>query len=161
MRLTVSLAAVLSIVASIVGGADGEDSPDTLTCVANAKASRDFTFRDQLWTPERTFEMSGPASQSGFGPFALRDKVFIGLNTLTPTVRSLTRYEKEPDEVAEFAGKVVSRTSTAVFLVWTNDAASNKLWSAAIDFTQRRATVAQVYQDVTSTGAEVETLDCR
>jgi len=161
VRLRVSLAAVLSILASIVGGADGEDRPDTLTCVANAKASRDFTFRDQLWTPERTFEMSGPASQSGFGPFALRDKVFIGLNTLTPTVRSITRHEKEPDEIAEFAGKVVSRTSTAVFLVWTNDPASNKLWSAAIDFTQRRATVAQVYQGVTSTGAEVETLDCR
>ena len=50
---------------------------------------------------------------------------------------------------------------TAPYETGTNDPGSNKLWSAAIDFTQRRATVAQVYQGVTSTGAEVETLDFR
>lgn len=161
MRLSAALAVSLLLLAGTASGVKGQDIPATLRCIANAKASRDFSFRDQQWFPSAAFEMSGPASQTGFGPYALRDKVFTALNTPTPTIRSITRYEKEPDEIAEFVGKVVSRTSTAVFVVWTNEPDSNNLWAAAIDLVQRRSTVAQLYQGVTSTGAEVETLDCR
>jgi hypothetical protein len=90
----------------------------------------------------------------------LRDKVFSGLNTEKPIVRSITRYDDGVEDAAEFMVKVVSRTVDQVFLIWTNDV-HNKVWLATVDLTHRKATVTQVFQGVTSVGGELETLDCR
>jgi hypothetical protein len=87
---------------------------------------------------------SGTGSKTSWGQFELRDKVFSGLNTQTRTVRSITRYEKGPEEAAEFVSRVVSRTSDAVFLVWTNAPNQNKVWLAAIDLVHRRVTVTRL-----------------
>ncbi|MBI4178425.1 hypothetical protein HY522_03245 [bacterium] len=91
--------------------------------------------------------------------YSLRDKVFSGLNTSTPLVRSITRFPDGTDRGEEFASRVVMRTSDGVFLLWTNDI--NKTWLAAVDLARRKATVAQVFQGVTSVGGELETLDCQ
>jgi hypothetical protein len=55
----------------------------------------------------------------------------------------------------------VSRTSDAIFLLWTNAPYQNKVWLAAIDLAHRKATVTHAFQGATSLGGELETLDCR
>ena len=91
--------------------------------------------------------------------FSLRDKVFSGLDTDRPIVRSITRYTDGVEEGQEFPGTVLMRTEDAVFLMWTNRI--NKIWLATVDLTHRRATLTQVFQGATSVGGEIETLDCR
>jgi hypothetical protein len=144
---------------------EGQELPTVLACTSNAKASRDYGFSEKRWSgqsgqaPSRVFSISGPSSKTMWGQFELRDKVFSGLNTKQPTVRSITRYDEGPEQAAEFVGYVVSRTDDGVFLVWTNEI--NKVWLAAVDLTHRKATVTQVFQGFTSIGGEMETLDCR
>lgn len=75
-------------------------------------------------------------------------------------VRSITRYADGVDQGEEFVSRVVSRTKDAIFLLWTNDF-NNKVWLAVIELQRRKATVAQVFQGVTSVGGDFETLDCR
>src|SRR5207249_2355233 len=95
---------------------------------------------------------------------SLRDKIFSSLNTANPTIRSITpprRTLGQPEEEAvEFKGDVVSRTVDAVFIMWRNDF-GNKMWLAVVDLKQKKATVSQVFQGVTSVGIEAETLDCK
>jgi hypothetical protein len=142
--------------------------PTSLTCTSNAKAERNYGFSEKRWfgrtghlfEPSRLFAIGTRDSKTSWGAFDLRDKVFSGLNTQEPIIRSITRYEKGPEETAEFVGRVVSRTFDTVFLVWTNDF-KNKVWLAVIDLIHRRATVTQVFRGITSVGGEIETLDCR
>lgn len=162
--LTLSLG---MLVFSLVG-ADGEELPNSLTCRSNAKASRDYAFAEKRWQGQISQSMIGSAylfnvetrdSKVADVFYSLRDKVFSGLNTSMPVVRSITRFPDGKDEGVEFATRVVNRTGNAVFLLWTNDI--NKTWVAVIDLAQRKATVAQVFQGVTSVGGELETLDCQ
>ncbi|HSF29842.1 MAG TPA: hypothetical protein VLK82_05125 [Candidatus Tectomicrobia bacterium] len=93
--------------------------------------------------------------------FSLRDKVFSGLHTEKPIVRSITPAQEGVEEQAvEFIGRVVGRTEDAVFLAWTNDY-HNKVWLAVVDLVHRKATVSQVFHGMTSVGGDLETLDCR
>ena len=145
---------------------DASDVPTSLACTANAKAERDYAFGPKTWSgtashdlePRNNFTISGPSSKSS-GQLVLRDKLFSGLNTDTPIIRSITKYEDGAEDAPEFVGRIVTRTKTAVFVTWAND--MNKAWLAAVDLAQRKATVTNVYQGVTSTGGSVETLDCR
>jgi len=98
-------------------------------------------------------------AKHSWGQFLLKDKVFIGLNTKTPTVVSVRKYADGKDLVEDLKATVVERTSDAVFLAWTNGA--NKAWLAAIDLNHRKAIVTNVAQGITSLVGELETLDCR
>jgi len=169
-----SLTLGLTVLAGFLGGlltnsltASGQELPTTLTCISNANASRDYGFIEKRWTGQKGHLISEDSST----PFIiatkdrkvkgtyLRDKVFSGLNTPKPIVRSITKHEDGVEQAVEFVGAVVRQTKDAVFLLWTNDI--NKVWIAAVDLTQRKATVTQVFQGVTSVGGEIETLDCR
>ena len=118
---------------------EGLELPTTLTCRADAKASRNYDASETRWHGQKGYAVFG---FSGFfkteardskesGVYSLRDKVFSGLNTNRPTVRSTTRFADGFDQEAEFTSRVVSRVPDAVFLLWTND--FNKVWLAAID----------------------------
>ena len=158
----------LGILLLSLAGVNGEELPSSLACRSNAKASRDYAFAEKRW--------QGPISQGTIGSsylfnietrdskvgdifYSLRDKVFSDLNTSTPVVRSITRLPDGKDEGVEFTSRVMNRTGNAVLLLWTNDI--NKTWVAVIDLARRKATVAQVFQGVTSVGGELETLDCQ
>ena len=149
-------------------GVEGEELPSSLTCRSHAKASRDYAFAEKRWEGQKGHSMLGSPqpfnvetrdSKVAETFYSLRDKVFSGLSTNTPVVRSITRFSDGADKGEEFASRVVTRTSDAVFLLWTNDI--NKTWVAAVDLVRRKATVAQVFQGVTSVGGELETLDCQ
>jgi len=169
MRRISSFACSLGLLIAIASAGEGQELPTVLTCTSNAKASRDYGFSEKRWSgqvghlvgPSRLFATSGTSSKTSWGQFELRDKVFSGLNTQTPTVRSITRYEKGSEEAAEFVSRVVSRTSDAVFLLWTNAPNLNKVWLAAVDLAHRKVTVTHAFQGATSLGGELETLDCR
>lgn len=146
-----------------------QELPTVLTCTSNTKASRDYGFSEQRWSgqanhlhePKQKFTISDPSSKTSWGQFELWDKIFSGLNTAAPTVRSITRYEKGPNKAAEFVGRVVNRTPDAVFILWMNSPNLNKVWLAVVDLTHRKVTVTHVFQGATSIGGEVETLDCQ
>jgi len=149
-------------------GVEGQELPTTLTCRSNAKASRDYAFAEKRWEGQkgqgmpgshRPFNVETKDSKVADTFYSLRDKVFSGLNTSTPLVRSITRFSDGADKGEEFASRVVTRTSDAVFLLWTNDI--SKTWVAAVDMARRKATVAQVFQGISSVGGELETLDCQ
>lgn len=169
MRGIGALACSLGLLIATGSAGEGQELPSVFTCTSNAKASRDYGFSEKRWSgqgghliePSRVFATSGRSSKTTWGQFELRDKVFSALNTQEPTVRSITRYDKGPEDAAEFVGRVVSRTSDAVFVVWTNAPNLNKVWLAAVDLTHRKVTVTHVFQGATSVGGEVETLDCR
>jgi len=164
-----ALACSLALLVVTATTGEGQEPPTVLTCMSNAKASRDYGFSEKRWSgpvghlvePSRMFATSGGSSKTSWGQFELRDKVFSGLNTQEPTVRSITRFEKGPEEAAEFVGRVVSRTPDTVFVEWTNAPNLNKVWLAAVNLAYRKVTVTQVFQGATSVGGELETLDCR
>ena len=162
------LAFSLSILLLASVEVDAKELPTSLTCRSNAKASRDYGFAEKRWEGQkgaslldasRLFSVETRDSKVADAFYSLRDKVFSGLNTSSPVVRSVTRFADGVDKGEEFVSRVVTRTSEAVFLLWTND--MNKTWVAAVDLTRRKAALAQVFQGVTSVGGEFETLDCQ
>ena len=169
MRGIRAFACSLGLLIAIFSPGEGQELPTSLMCTSNAKASRDYGFFEKRWSgqaghlvePSRLFATGTRSSKTSWGQFDLRDKVFSGLNTQEPIVRSITRYEKGPEEAGEFVGRVVSRTPDAIFLVWTNAPNLNKVWLAAVDLAHRTVTVTHVFQGATSLGGELETLDCR
>lgn len=163
-----SAAAVVAILLVTSSQTPGQELPTSLMCTSNAKASRDYGFVEKRWSgdtghllePSRLFAIETTTSRTSWGQSALRDKVFSGLNSRQPIVRSITRYEKGAEEAAEFAAKVLARSFDTVFLTWTNDF-DNKVWLATVDLAHRKAAVTQVFRGLTSVGGEIETLDCR
>ena len=158
----------LSVLLFVSVEADAQELPTSLTCRSNAKASRDYGFAEKRWEGQKGSSMLGAStlftvetrdSKVADALYSLRDKVFSGLNTSTPLVRSITRFADGGEKGEEFVSRVVTRTSDAVFLLWTNDI--NKTWVAAVDLARRKAAVAQVFEGVTSVGGEFETLDCQ
>jgi hypothetical protein len=136
--------------------------------MSNAKAARDYAFVEKRWGGEegnamfgssRMFQIQTRDSKVANAFYSLRDKVFSGLDTDRPIVRSITRYTDGMEKAEGFMAAVLMRTHDAVFLMWTNNI--NKIWLATVDLTHRRATLTQVFQGVTSVGGEIETLDCR
>jgi hypothetical protein len=155
-------------IAVLAAVASAQDSPTSLACTSNAKASRDYGFGEKQWSgtippePAKVFGISTVKQRQPNDP--LRDKVFSSLNTPTPVIRSITPPRQAigfPEgEAVEFKGTVVSRLAEAVFIMWQNDY-GNKVWLAALDLKHKKATVSQVFQGVTSIGIEAETLDCK
>lgn len=156
----------LACVAALAGSASAQDSPTSITCTSNAKASRDYGFTEKQWSgaippdPAKVFGISTVKQRQLSAP--LRDKVFSSLNTPTPTIRSITPpgMVQLEEHAVEIKGAVVSRTADGVFLMWHNDF-GNKVWLAVVDLRHKKATVSQVFQGLTSVGIEAETLDCR
>lgn len=149
-------------------GVTAQELPTSLPCRSNAKALREYGFSEKQWEGQkaarmfeasRLFEIETRDSEVAGLFYSLRDKVFSGLNTSAPVVRSITRFPDGGDRGEEFVSRVVTRTRDAVFLLWTNEI--NKTWVATVDLTHRKATIAQVFQGVTSVGGELETLDCQ
>jgi len=158
---------LLSTLSSVDVGAHAAELPTSLTCRSNAKATRDYGYTERRWVGQEGSWMLGASglfkvatrdSKVADVAYSLRDKVFSGLNTDAPLVRTITRFTDGGNMGEEFVGAVVSRTGEAVFLLWTNDI--NKTWTAAVDLARRKAVVAQVFQGVTSVGGMIETLDC-
>jgi len=163
--LAAAFSTVLLVAASQVAG---QELPTSLMCTSNAKASREYGLGEKRWygeaghhiEPSRLFAIGTPDSKTSWGQFELRDKVFSGLNTPKPIVRSITRYKEGPEQAAEFAANVVARSFETIFMSWTNDF-DNKVWLATVDLAHRKAAVTQVFRGLTGLGAELETLDCR
>lgn len=160
----------------VLGSARAADLPTSLTCSSNAIANRDYAFSGESWSgvipadrakPFGIFssddrsKMNTLTPASWIGKHALRDKLFSGLDTDAPTVRSITSHTDGEEHAAEFSASLISRFGNTVFLVWGNVSPPNKIWSAAIDLEHRKATLTQVFRGATSLGAEIETLDCR
>ena len=154
------LCVIFAYFAALTASAGAQDTPTSLACTSNAKASRDYGFGEKEWSgaippdPSKVFGIS--ALSHGQPNAVLRDKIFSSLNTSTPVIRSIT----PPSEAAEFKGTVVSRWADSVFIMWQNDY-GNKIWLAVVDLTHKKATVSQVFQGITSVGIEAETLDCK
>lgn len=136
-----------------------------LTCTSKYKTASDYS--DEKWQNENSTETGEK--------LILRDKVFTGLDTQKPKIRSITQ---EPDKAngyknelrqeiytaaaEEFDAQVVSRDENTVFLIWKNDPNTNKVWTAAIDTANRTAVVAQIYDSLLAgVGVEYETLECK
>jgi hypothetical protein len=126
--------------------------------------SRSYVFERKQWEgptgkPTVPFDVQTRDSKVAGAFYSMRDKVFSGLDSAKPMVRSITRFPDGPDMNADFAARVISRTDGVIFLLWTNDY-NNKVWLAVVDQVRRKATVGQVVQGVTATSGELETLDC-
>lgn len=167
MTRTLAFACSFCILIAISLTVEGQELPTILTCKSNAKTVRDFGFIEKRWTGEKghllesstMFQTYGRNSKTSWGQFELRDKVFYNLNTTKPVVRSITRFQDGAEDVAEFVGRVVDRTSDEVYLVWTNN--FDKVWLAAVDLKHRKVIVTHVFRGAFSVGGELETLDCR
>jgi hypothetical protein len=155
-----TLALVLLIVTPAVWA---EEMVTSLVCTSNSRAWRDYSFLATRWegpvgSPTPTY---GIVSRDKPSPsFPLRDKVFSALNTRTPVIRSITPPTKNADERAEeFVASVLLRSGSEIFLTWNNGI--NKVWTAVVDIANKKAVVTNVFRGATSTGGEIETLDCR
>ena len=158
--MLVRLCMIFACFAGLTASTEAQELPTSLTCTSNAKAARDYAFIEKQWSgaippdPSKVFEITTVKQRQTAGP--LRDKVFSSLNTSTPTIRSIT----PPGEAVEFKGSVVSRWAESVFIIWQNDY-GNKIWLAVVNLSDKKATVSQVFQGITSVGIEAETLDCK
>lgn len=164
----------------IAGTAQSQKFPTVLTCTSNAKASRDYNLHESEkigvkkgWTGQQGHLLSADPSPFDIttkdkyveGVY-LRDKVFSGLNTTKPIIRSITRYKHEVvgewERAEEFAGHVVGRTFDTVILLWASDFSyPHVVWTAIVNLTERKVALTRVFQDAGSVGGELETLDCR
>ncbi len=146
----------------------GEEIPTVLTCTVNAHADRNWGFHEKAWMGPlppfgKTPDSSKPfniATKTGQNHVIFRDKVFSGLNTPKPVIRSIFPKKDFEETAFEFEGTVLSRAADAVFISWQNPY-GNKVWVAAIDLINRKATLSLLSQGATSINVEAETLDCR
>jgi len=157
---------VAFIFLSPLQGGHAADLPTVLSCTLNARANRDFGFKEKAWM--------GPVPEFGKKPddsrpfmvatkskeVILKQRIFSGLDTPRPVVRMVGPWGPLPEDAAEFTGAVVSRWTDSVFIVWQNDY-GNKVWLAVVDLAHKKATVSQAFRGITSVGIEAETLDCR
>lgn len=143
----------------------GQDEPvSILRCKCNAKANRDFLFTQKHWVdgndnPSTSFTTGTRTEPNGL---VIYDKIFAGLTTNNPTVKSFaskdtTRYKV--DDVVEFSGSVLERGVQTLVITWKNPS-GNKVWIASIDVKNKKAIVTQLYEGLFSFGVDVETLDC-
>ena len=162
---TMLLIALLILVVPV----EGKELPTTLRCTSNGKVSREYAFTVKKWSGEKGHDLNPSEpfeivqdrnAKASWGKFFLRDKMFVGMDTKTPTVVSITRWKNRNDVAVEFKATVVGRTSDAVFFVWTNPY-SNKIWLTVVDLTHRKAIVTHVAQGATNVVGELETLECR
>ena len=145
----------LACLVAFAGGASAQDTPTSLSCTSNAKASRDYGFKEKQWSgaipPDPTIVLRISTVKQRQADL-LRDKVFSSLNTQTPVIRSITpprpQLGANEEHADEFNGTVVSRTGDAVFVMWRNDF-GNKVWLAVLDLRHKKATVSQVFQGIT------------
>ncbi len=127
--------------------------PSILECECVQKVRNDFltdsTFGKKKWSG---FEKATPLSK----------KIFSGLSSRTPTIKSITPpYQYFPEgEVNEFAGSLIYRSGSMLIIKWENPA-GNKIWIATINLENKKAIVAQSYNGLTSFGINVEILDCK
>lgn len=148
------------VLLGLAAGVVGQDVPTSLICRSNAKAWRDYSFREKRWVGAASQPFGAATVSRRVKGHPLREKLFSKLDTDEPTVRSITPATDDAPEVSdEFAATVALRTPTWLFLTWSNDV--NKLWLAVIDLEESKATVTLTFRGVTSVGGEVETLDCR
>jgi hypothetical protein len=167
MNKTLAFVCLFCILFAISLSVEGQEFPTSLTCTSNAKASRDYGFVEERWTGEKghlldsstMFRTFSRNNKTSWGQFKLRDKVFYNLDATKPIVRSITRFQDGTKQEAAFVGRVVERTPSEVFIVWTNE--FNKVWLAAVDLEHRKVVVTHVFRGATSVGGEIETLDCR
>jgi len=150
---------------TVLASAGQEKQPTSLTCISNAKAWRDYGFMEKVWGKESLFgkskEFGITTPENTIKGIPLRDKVFSGLDTEKPIVRSITPMPGGEKEMAEeFPAIVVSRADGAVFLLWKNPH-GNKVWGAVVDLEHKKATVTSLFRGLLSVGADIETLDCR
>ena len=144
-------------------------SPASLVCVRNAYAGRGYGFDEKRWLGILTG--SEPSSNPPFeisitgksGPKAdvTLERIFSGLDGETPNVREI---EKGGRGDKEFSAKLLSRLGDSVIILWGNSrvlAGANWIWLAHIDLRRRVAVVTSVYDGMTYSGGELETLDCR
>jgi len=160
VRTVLSLVTVSGL--AVAGGAIAGEKATTLVCHSNLMASRDFTFQETRWVgrePEGGFNVQTRKDLTAGTFFSLRDKVFSGLNTRKPGVRSVTRLSNGTSNGEDFEATVLSRTRDAVFLMWKNDY-GNKVWVAVIDLSHRKASISELFQGATSVGGQLETMDC-
>jgi hypothetical protein len=168
-RVVVGLLSAFAVVPPL--SLSAAELPTVLTCTVNAHADRDFGFIEKAWMgalpdPGKAPDASRPfrmATKENPGTAILREKVFSGLDTPHPTIKSITPGNALglPAEAVEFRGTVVSRFGETVFVVWDNETPNpNKVWLAAVNRAEGKVAMSQVLQGATSVGVEVETLDC-
>jgi hypothetical protein len=156
--MRVPLAVLVTVLAPLPAFA--ADVTTSLTCNANAKAWRDYSFLRNVWEGGGSEPFAMATSARPIEGYPLRAKVFSALHTSKPVVRSITPQRRDmAEDAAEFEGHVLLRSADEVFLTWSND--TNKVWLAVVDVRNRKAVVTQTFAGVTSVGAEVETLDCK
>lgn len=150
--------------------------PTTLVCTSNARAERDFQTMSSLpkvWSGQKGHTIDKEPFRiitkdqikikrdgKSWERIPLSDKVFSGMDTMSPIVRSIARFQDGTEDAAEFKSAVVSRTHDGVYLVWRNDA-FNQVWMAFIDLVYLKAIVTHTYRGGTSLGGTIESLDCR
>jgi hypothetical protein len=151
----------------MAGLASADEKPTSLTCRSNAKAWREYltiglqsTSERGGWNgqDERPFGIA--TTERPVVGMPLREKVFSGLQTETPVIRSITPQRGVvPEDAVEFKGRVLLRSATEVFITWSND--MNKVWLAAVDLANRKVVVTHTVAGATSLVGELETLDCK
>lgn len=163
MRCPIIVALLLLVLPGSAAPSAQSDLPSVLTCTANAKAVRDYAFLvENGWSGgANSKEVFGIGTARTTNGLTLRDKVFSGLNTSRPTVRSITPGNAtEGEDAAEFVASVESRAFDSVWISWKNPP-GNKVWLSVINLKNKKAIVTQLFEGVTSVGGEIETLDCR
>lgn len=141
-----------------------DEKSTVLQCKSNSIANRDYHFGQREWVDksDKPSNQFSTGTSSKPNDLVMRDKVFTCLDTNKPIVKSITPKTKNVNEeqVAEFEGMVIERTSTLLTIIWKNPY-DNKFWFAAIDLKHKKAVVSHLYEGITSFGVDVETLDCK
>ena len=139
------------------------ENPTQLTCMPNAKVTRDYGFREKIWMgslddysiPFRT--KINPTKEND--PY-YRIRVFADLYSSTPIIKTVWPKTKLLDEQVEiYKGTVVSRTSDSVFIVW-NNTPNNKAWLAVVNLKLKKAVTSILFEGITSVGFKSVTFDC-
>jgi hypothetical protein len=139
----------------------------TLLCVRNASASRGYGFDEERWLgilvgPKPS--LNPPfnlfvAGKSGPKQEITLERIFTGLDSETPTVRHIEKDMK----ATEFPAKTLRRRGVdSVIILWSNPPGlADWMWLAHIDRIRRVAVVTNVYDGMTYSAGELETMDCR
>lgn len=136
---------------------------DSLVCSSDSLAKRDYSYKNHAWgngieldEENSNFGIANKENQKGQ---LFKDYVFSKLDTLNPSIKSITIYEDGKEVISNLEGKIIYSSANLLLIQWNT--VDYILWIATIDMKHKKAIISNHYDGIYSFGITVTNLNCK
>lgn len=138
-------------------------SEDSLVCSTDSIANRDFSYKNNVWGDGIELDVKnsdfGIANKENPKGELFKNYEFSKLDTLHPTIKSITVYEDGQEFIKNFEGKIIHTSENLLLIQWNT--VDYNLWIATINIKHKKATISNHYDGIHSFGISATSLNCK